>query len=53
VFWSTVFFIFVPGRIIGYDKVGWLAVGATFIAIAFVGKNHIHTGRPPGDGTNG
>jgi predicted MFS family arabinose efflux permease len=36
------------GRIAGYDKVGWLAVGATFIAIAFVGRIHMHTGKPPG-----
>jgi predicted MFS family arabinose efflux permease len=37
------------GRIVGYDKVGWLAVGATFIAIVFVGQIDMHTGRPPGD----
>ena len=36
------------GRIVGYAKVGWLAVGATFIAIAFVGRIHMHTGKPPG-----
>ena len=38
------------GRIVGYDKVGWLAVGATLIAIAFVGRIHMHTGLPPGAG---
>jgi hypothetical protein len=36
------------GRIVGYDKVGWLAVGATLMAIAFVGRIHMHTGKPPG-----
>ena len=38
------------GRIVGYDKVGWLAVGATLIAIAFVGRIHMHTGLPPDAG---
>jgi len=35
------------GRIVGYGNVGWLAVGATVIAMVFVGRIHLHTGRPP------
>jgi predicted MFS family arabinose efflux permease len=36
------------GRVVGYNHVGWLAVGATVIAIAFVGKIRMHTGATPG-----
>jgi predicted MFS family arabinose efflux permease len=39
------------GHITGYNHVGWLAVGASFVAIAFVGQIHMHTGKPPGVGT--
>ncbi|MDZ4254998.1 MAG: MFS transporter [Sulfuritalea sp.] len=35
------------GRIVGYGNVGWLAIGATVIAMAFVGQIHLHTGQPP------
>ncbi|MDP2135490.1 MAG: MFS transporter [Sulfuritalea sp.] len=41
------------GRIVGYNRVGWLAVTATLIAIAFVGRIEMFTGKPPGGGTNG
>jgi predicted MFS family arabinose efflux permease len=34
------------GRIVGYDRVGWLAVAATLIAILFVGRITMHTGSP-------
>ena len=36
------------GRIVGYNRVGWLAVTATLIAIAFVGRIEMHTGKPAG-----
>ncbi|MDP3514731.1 MAG: MFS transporter [Sulfuritalea sp.] len=36
------------GRIVGYGNVGWLAIGATVIAMLFVGQIHLHTGAPPG-----
>jgi hypothetical protein len=36
------------GRVAGYNHVGWLAAGATLLAIAFVGRIHMHTGKPPG-----
>ena len=39
------------GHITGYNHVGWLAAGASFVAIAFVGQIHMHTGKPPGVGT--
>jgi predicted MFS family arabinose efflux permease len=32
------------GRIVGYDHVGWLAVGATVVAMIFVGRIDLHTG---------
>lgn len=35
------------GRIVGYGNVGWLAIGATVIAMLFVGRIHLHTGQPP------
>jgi predicted MFS family arabinose efflux permease len=34
----------VSGRIVGYDMVGYLAVAATFVAMAFVGQIKMHTG---------
>jgi predicted MFS family arabinose efflux permease len=34
------------GRIVGYDHVGWLAVGATAVAMIFVGRIELHTGAP-------
>lgn len=34
------------GRIVGYGNVGWLAIGATVIAMLFVGQIHLHTGAP-------
>jgi hypothetical protein len=37
------------GRIVGYDRVGWLAMAATLIAMAFVGRIRMHTGTPAGD----
>ncbi|MCM2309339.1 MAG: MFS transporter [Sulfuritalea sp.] len=40
----------VSGRIVGYGNVGWLAVGATVIAMLFVGQIHLHTGAPPQGG---
>jgi hypothetical protein len=68
--WSTVFFIFVPGRMVpamaivtsavqprlrgtflsmngAVDRVGYLAMGATLAAMAFVGQIDMHTGKPP------
>ena len=36
------------GRIIGYGNVGWLAIAATLIAMAFVGQIDMHTGALPG-----
>ena len=38
------------GRIVGYGNVGWLAIGATVIAMLFVGQIHLHTGAPPQGG---
>ncbi|WP_310450895.1 MFS transporter [Sulfuritalea sp.] len=38
------------GRIVGYGNVGWLAIGATVIAMLFVGQIHLHTGAPPPGG---
>ena len=35
------------GRIVGYDRVGYLAMGATLAAMAFVGQIDMHTGKPP------
>ena len=35
------------GRIVGYNRVGWLAVTATLIAMVFVGRIRMHTGQPP------
>ncbi|MDA8256196.1 MAG: MFS transporter [Betaproteobacteria bacterium] len=35
------------GRIVGYGNVGWLAVGATFIAMLFVGRIHLHGATAP------
>jgi hypothetical protein len=36
------------GRIVGYDRVGWLAIAATLVAMAFVGRIDMHTGKPAG-----
>ncbi len=36
------------GRVTGYNHVGWLAAAATLLAIAFVGRIHMHTGKAPG-----
>ncbi|MFA4969868.1 MAG: MFS transporter [Sulfuritalea sp.] len=36
------------GHIVGYGNVGWLAIGATLTAMAFVGQIDMHTGVPPG-----
>jgi predicted MFS family arabinose efflux permease len=36
------------GRIVGYDRVGWLAIGATLAAMAFVGRIDMHMGAPEG-----
>ena len=38
------------GRIVGYGNVGWLAIGATVIAMLFVGRIHLHTGAPAAAG---
>ncbi|MBI3095583.1 MAG: MFS transporter [Rhodocyclales bacterium] len=38
------------GRIVGYGNVGWLAIGATVIAMLFVGQIHLHTGAPAAAG---
>ena len=38
----------VSGHIVGYDRVGYLAVAATLAAMAFVGQIQMHTGIPPG-----
>ncbi|MDK9702779.1 MAG: MFS transporter [Sulfuritalea sp.] len=38
------------GRIVGYGNVGWLAIGATLTAMAFVGQIRMHTGAPSGGG---
>jgi len=32
------------GKIVGYDRVGYLAVGATIAAMLFVGQIRLHTG---------
>ena len=37
----------VTGRVVGYNHVGWLAMAATLLAIAFVGRIRMHTGMPP------
>jgi predicted MFS family arabinose efflux permease len=34
------------GRIVGYDRVGYLAIVATLMAMVFVGQIHMHTGVP-------
>jgi hypothetical protein len=34
----------VSGRIVGYGTVGYLAIGATLMAMAFVGRIDMHTG---------
>ncbi|KAF0165850.1 MAG: major facilitator superfamily protein [Rhodocyclaceae bacterium] len=36
------------GHIVGYGMVGWMAIGATLAAMAFVGQIDMHTGMPPG-----
>jgi hypothetical protein len=36
------------GRVSGYNHVGWLAAAATLLAIAFVGRIRMHTGRAAG-----
>lgn len=36
------------GRVTGYNHVGWLAAAATLLAIAFVGRIQMHTGKAPG-----
>jgi hypothetical protein len=36
------------GRIVGYDRVGWLAIGATLAAMAFVGRIDMHMSAPEG-----
>jgi hypothetical protein len=38
------------GHIVGYGLVGFLAIGATLVAMAFVGQIRMHTGKPPGVG---
>ena len=35
------------GRIVGYGTVGYLAIGATLAAMAFVGQIHMHSGTLP------
>ncbi len=35
------------GHIVGYGMVGYLAIGATLAAMAFVGQIHMHTATPP------
>ncbi len=37
------------GRIVGYGNVGWLAVGATVIAMLFVGQIHLHGAAAPAE----
>ncbi len=39
------------GHIVGYGLVGYLAIGATLAAMAFVGQIQMHTGKPPVAGT--
>lgn len=38
------------GHIIGYGLVGWLAIAATVIAMAFVGQINMHSGKPAAGG---
>ena len=40
------------GKIVGYGMVGYLAIGATLAAMAFVGQIQMHTGKPPGANTS-